>query len=185
MAPDLPVLPGMLPLLLVRVASPPAPRPRRKRLRPCTEGGYAREDAAAQIAAGRRAELVDLAAIAAGVHQRAAQDLPFPHAEHLALSEGFLVERDCTGASCALSGLVPHTLMVARAKEQAWNLRVFHELAHALLANKEHTHGDVWILTLMLAVPAGSVKHTDVAEHVPKWALAKRRKIAREMARGA
>ena len=173
----------MLPVLLVRVELPP--RPRRRRLKPCTEGGYTREDAAAQIAAGRRVELVDLAAIAAGVHQRAEQGLPFPHAEHLALSAGFLVERDCGGDSCGISGLVPHTLFAKRAKEQQWNLRVFHELAHALLSGREHTHGDVWILTLMLAVPAGSVKDTDIAEHIPKWALAKRRKIAREMAQMA
>jgi len=127
---------------------------------------------------------VDLAAIAEEAHSLADHGLPFPHAEHLALSEGYLVERDCAGDTCGISGLVPHQLFARATKERQWNLRVFHELAHALLAGREHTHGDVWILTLMLAVPAGSVKHTDIAEHIPKWALAKRRRIAREMAHG-
>lgn len=91
-------------------------------------------------------------------------------------------------AACGGGCLLARTLMVRPSSdEQRWNLRVLHELAHALLdaQGKDYAESDAWALTLALAVPRAAYKRRDEAHHVPKWAVMLRGITARAVARAA
>lgn len=136
--------------------------------------------------------LVDVAlieGIANDVHERA--DLPDPFAlgsgQLLAAHLHYLViPRHDVG--CGVSGLLPRILLVrSSADDLRWNLRVLHELAHALLDEgcPQHSHADAWALTLALAIPRRCYRLHQEARHVPRWAVALRRLTARAVARAA
>lgn len=111
---------------------------------------------------------------------------PFPPSGLFAEKVGFEVHK-VQGCLCGTS--FGKVLRVRpSADTQKWNLRVLHELAHAILRERfgdEFTHADVWALTLMLAVPRGSTRLSDLAHHVPAWVLTERAKIARKVGRAA
>jgi hypothetical protein len=84
--------------------------------------------------------------------------------------------------------VMPRVLLVrSSADDLRWNLRVLHELAHALLDEEcaQHSHADVWALTLALAIPRRRFRQHQEARHVPRWAVALRRLTARVVARAA
>ena len=131
----------------------------------------------------------DLEALATDVH--AASELPTEFGRRsgllLADGQGFLVEPD-HHADCGTSGLFPKVLQVRPSADDArWNLRVLHELAHKLLDKHypNHSHADVWALTLALAIPRASYCRRHEARHVPRWAVALRGETARAVARAA
>lgn len=110
----------------------------------------------------------------------------FPIAELLALKLNYfvIIRPDLEG--CGHENLVPMTLLVrASVCEARLNLRLFHEIAHAdLRASGTHfEHGDVWALTLALAIPRRSVRHLSVADHIPAWARNLRRLTSRVVPR--
>ncbi|MDO9019233.1 MAG: hypothetical protein Q8S73_02775 [Deltaproteobacteria bacterium] len=130
-----------------------------------------------------------LEGIANDVHERT--NLPWPFAAgsgqilaaHL---EYLVIPRQDVG--CGVGGLLPRVLLVrSSADDLRWNLRVLHELAHALLDGEcpQHSHADVWALTLALAIPRRSFRLHHEARHVPRWAVALRRLTARVVARAA
>lgn len=83
---------------------------------------------------------------------------------------------------CGGGSLIERTILVRPSADDArWNLRVLHELAHALLTaeKKRFAESDAWALTLALAVPQGALKRLHEARHVPRWALALRRSTAK------
>lgn len=183
---ELPVIPGLLPAMLRRLL--PAAEQVPKKRRPRAPRSFAEARALDELRAARAMDLHDLQELADRAHARGDHGLLFPHAERLALALGFVVTRDGAGAAgqCGIEGLSPIELFVRACREVTFSLRVFHELAHALLRGRgQHTHGDVWVLTILLAVPRRSLPHADLARHVAKWVLRERRKIARALARGA
>lgn len=130
-----------------------------------------------------------LEGIANDVHERTDLLDPFARASGLMLAAhlGYLViPRPDVG--CGVSGLLPRVLLVRPSAEDGrWNLRVLHELAHALLDEEcpQHSHADAWALTLALAIPRRSFRQHHEARHVPRWAVALRRLTARAVARAA
>ncbi len=106
----------------------------------------------------------------------------FPLTELLAIRLKFFVCSEPGLAGCGHEGLLPEVLTVRSSKDdRRWTLSVLHELAHALLraTGRIFLHGDVWALTLALAVPRRSVRHLDAAKHIPGWARDLRRQTAR------
>ncbi|MDB4927701.1 MAG: hypothetical protein JWM10_185 [Myxococcaceae bacterium] len=130
-----------------------------------------------------------LEGIANDVHERTDLLDPFARGsgQILAAHLGYLViPRDDVG--CGVGGLLPRVLLVrSSADDLRWNLRVLHELAHALLDEEcaQHSHADVWALTLALAIPRRRFRQHQDARHVPRWAVALRRLTARAVARAA
>lgn len=111
----------------------------------------------------------------------------FPLAELMAIRLKFFVYSEPGLAGCGHEGLTPDVLTVRSSKDdRRWTLSVLHELAHALLrrSGKRFLHGDVWALTLALAIPRRSVRHLHAAIHVPAWARDLRRRTARAVPRG-
>lgn len=122
-------------------------------------------------------------------HERAHLLDPFAASSGLILAgrNGFLViARPDVG--CGVSGLIPNVLMVRSSADDArLNLRVLHELAHAMLdkAHPHHDHADVWALSLALAIPRRVFRLHHLARHVPQWAVRLRRQTANVMPRAA
>lgn len=144
-----------------------------------------------------RAELVTTWLVDAGHIEglaRAAHDathLPDPFdgqsGEAIAMALGYLVLRN-PAAACGAACLLPGVLTARPDScDLTWNLRVLHEVAHALLRrhHPHHSHADVWALTLALAVPRGTLARLSAAQHVPPWALRLRRQTARAVPRAA
>lgn len=107
--------------------------------------------------------------------------------EALAAHHGYLVLRSPT-AVCGGGCLLRDVITVRPTPcDQLWNLRILHELAHLFLDghHPQHNHGDVWALTLALAVPRGTLRRIGEARHVPPWALRLRRQTARAIPRAA
>ncbi len=131
-------------------------------------------------------KLRDLEDMAEAVHARGALEFPFLSPVLLAATLGYAAD-PYHGDRCGITGLSPHILHVRPSADVLrWNLRVLHELAHALLRRwrearegREYTHADVWGLTLMLAVPRSAMKFIDLARHVPAYALKLRAMLAR------
>lgn len=131
----------------------------------------------------------DLEGIAGHAHERAMLASPV-----LRLS-GFLLASHhrylivpCQRAECGIEGLFRDVLHVRPSADDArWNLRVLHELAHALLRRHHpyHGHADVWALTLALAIPRAAFRRRAEAHHVPKWAVALRGLTARAVSHAA
>lgn len=124
---------------------------------------------------------------AEAAHERATLLYPFAGSELLAKGHGFACV-ELQGYGCGLAGLIPGVLLIRPcADTSAWNLRVLHELAHAILHKRFtfYTHADVWALTLMLACPRSAFRHIAHADHVPAWALDLRRETARRVPRAA
>lgn len=112
----------------------------------------------------------------------------FPLAELLAIRLKYFVCSEPGLAGCGHEGLFPGVLTVRSSKDdRRWTLSVLHELAHALLraSGKRFLHGDVWALTLALAIPRRSVRHLHAAIHIPAWARDLRRQTARAVPCGA
>jgi hypothetical protein len=130
-----------------------------------------------------------LEGIANDVHERTDLLDPFARGsgQILAANLGYLViPREDVG--CGVGGLLPRVLLVRSSADDArWNLRVLHELAHALLDAEcdQHSHADVWALTLALAIPRRRFRWHHEARHVPRWAVQLRRLTARAVARAA
>lgn len=150
--------------------APQSSRRRRSNHTRAPRSDYTAERARTELVAASHASLEDLVDLAEGALAGAGLEMLFPHAERLALELGFVVNKERAPDQCGLEGVSPRELFVRRCKAGMMNLRIFHELAHALLrrARIRHGHGDVWALTLMLAVPRSSVKHVELADHVPK-----------------
>ena len=136
--------------------------------------------------------LVDVAVLegmAHDAHERAGLAEPFAGGSGLILAAhlGYVViPRQDVG--CGVGGLLPGVLLVrASADDLRWNLRVLHELSHALLdaGAPHHSHADAWALTLALAVPRRTYRRHPDARHVPRWAVALRRLTALAVARAA
>ena len=128
-----------------------------------------------------------LESLAEQAHVDAVVLFPFVAALVIAVGNRFAVE-DHDACGCGVSGLHPRILHVKRSADpQKYNLRVLHELAHALLRQHypEHTHADVWALTLMLAIPRNAFRHADLAHHVPRWVIGLRRLTSRRVSREA
>lgn len=145
--------------------------------------------ARAELAAAWLVDAGHIEGLASQTHEVAHLRDPFDmdSGELLALALGLLVLRNpaaACGAACLLPGLLsarPCSCPVV------WNLRVLHELAHALLRqhHPQHSHADVWALTLALAVPRGTLRRIADARHVPPWALRLRRLVSRAVPRTA
>lgn len=76
---------------------------------------------------------------------------------------------------------LPHRLLVRPSRVRAlWVLRVLHELAHHYLGSSEHTHADVWRLTLALAWPVDRVRRGLRPLEIPAWSLDLRAAILEE-----
>lgn len=122
-----------------------------------------------------------LEADAEDAHRKAVLLYPFADAELLAKGHR-LTAVSMEGVGCGLAGLVPGVLLIrATADAAQWNLRVLHELAHAILRKRypdAHTHADCWALTLMLACPRSAFRHIALADHVPSWSMDLRRMTA-------
>lgn len=174
-----------LPLLPIEglSATPPPPKPVRRR-RSGVSGPYAEESALLAIRAGCSRDLGDLKQLAEGKIRRVGQRLLCTHAEHLALSLGYTVTREAPGGPCGCEGLVPNELFVQRARPLMFALRVLHELAHALLRDTTYTHGDVWVLTIFLAIPAAALPHLELVVGVPQWTIRERRRLEAAISRG-
>ncbi|TAK26746.1 MAG: hypothetical protein EPO40_19700 [Myxococcaceae bacterium] len=104
---------------------------------------------------------------------------------------GYLVLKS-EHAACGGGCLLERTLVVKpSADELRWNLRVLHELAHALLeaqyaeTGKRFAESDAWALTLALAVPRKAFKRRHEARHVPRWAVALRAMTAKVVMQAA
>lgn len=145
--------------------------------------------ARAELATAWHVDAGHIEGLARETHAEAHLPDPFDgqSGEAIALALGYLVLRNpaaACGAACLLPGLLS-----ARPSpcDRVWNLRVLHEVAHALLRahHPHHTHADVWALTLALAVPRGHLQRAGDARHVPAWALRLRRQTARAVPRAA
>lgn len=131
-------------------------------------------------------KLRDIEDIAEEAHASGALEFPFLSPVLFAATLGYAAD-PYHGDKCGVTGLSPRILHVRPSADVLrWNLRVLHELAHALLRRwrearegREYTHADVWGLTLMLAVPRSAVKLIDLARHVPQYALKLRLMLAR------
>jgi hypothetical protein len=144
-----------------------------------------------------RAELMTMWTVDAGHIEGLARDAheasrltdPFDSqsGEAIAMALGYLVLRSPASA-CGVACLLPG-ILAARPSScgQIWNLRVLHEIAHAILRahHPHHSHADVWALTLALAAPRGTLRRLDAARHVPPWALRLRRQTARAVPQAA
>lgn len=130
-----------------------------------------------------------LEGLANQAHERAELTDPFARRSGLILAghlQYLVIPRHDIG--CGASGLHRQMLLVRPcANDARFNLRVLHELAHALLDahHAQHSHADVWALTLALAVPRCAFRQFSEADHVPRWALALRRQTSRAVARAA
>lgn len=128
-----------------------------------------------------------LEGLADAAHAKAEPPFPFVPGLMLAVGNEFAVE-DHHGCGCGISGLHPYILHVKRSADaQKYTLRILHELAHALLRQHypEHTHADVWALTLMLAIPRSAYRRAELARHVARWVVALRQLVARRVSREA
>lgn len=118
-----------------------------------------------------------------------ANEVIFPPAEVLAALHGYRVEQEAHWSHCGQEGVVPGWLFVQRTPDEAkLALRIFHELAEALLRPRRkgsYTHADAWALTLMLAIPMRTLRHASLARHIPRWAVRLRRALARTAERMA
>ncbi|MFO0630107.1 MAG: hypothetical protein U0325_31395 [Polyangiales bacterium] len=80
-----------------------------------------------------------------------------PRSTSPALSLGYTVTREAPGGPCGCEGLhVPNELFVQRARPLMFALRVLHEKPPTRLhlrSSTTYTHGDVWVLTIFLAIP--------------------------------
>lgn len=66
---------------------------------------------------------------------------------------------------------LPHKLLVRPSRIRGlWVLRVLHELAHHWIADRFHTHADVWRLTLALAWPVHRLRRGLPCLEIPPWA---------------
>lgn len=130
-----------------------------------------------------------LEGIASQVHEGTRLCDPFDAAsgDVLAARLEFLVLRS-QSAACGGGCVLKKTLLVKPSADDArWNLRVLHELAHALLDAEgvEQGEGDAWALTLMLAIPRGAFRRRHEAHHIPRWAVLLRGVAARAVSRAA
>ena len=139
------------------------------------------------VDASRRVAPEHVEGIAAEVHHRAGLHHPHPVPDLLAERLGFEVWRE-PGAPCGSAVLLGGVLVI-RASHDARRegLSVLHEIAHRALRG-EHSHGDVWLLTLALAVPP-EVAHRPARElrpraWVPGWAVDLRLAIRRAVREG-
>lgn len=136
-----------------------------------------------------RVDVAVLEGLANDAHARVDLADPFARGSGLLLAAhlGYLViPRPDVG--CGGGGLLRGVLLVrTSADDLRWNLRVLHELAHALLneSRVEHGHADVWALTLALAIPRRVYRRHPQARHVPRWAVALRRLTAQVVAPAA
>ncbi len=164
-----------------------APKPANRQTRRRVVDPHAKSVARRELRQPWSLDPYDLNEVAEKAHVDAVVLFPFVRSLALAHGNRFAVEEH-ESCGCGVSGLHPRILHVQSTKDpQLWNLRVLHELAHALLREHypEHTHADVWALTLMLAIPRSAFRHADLARHVPGWVVELRRTIARKVSRAA
>lgn len=173
--------------LIDLAAPPPASPPRRRRRRaPLSPGA---EEVRAHLAQPWRMDPALIEGIASHAHEVTRLRDPFDAAsgDVLAARLGYLVFPS-DSAACGGGCVLERGLMVRPSADDArWNLRVLHELAHALLRAEKVEHGeaDVWALTLALAIPRGAFRRRDGARHVPRWAVQIRAETARAVSRAA
>lgn len=125
--------------------------------------------------------------LAEHVHELAGLGHPFVPGELLALRLGYLVLAR-SGDGCGGGALLADVLFVRpSADPHRQTLRELHELSHRLLEQHhgDHSHADVWALTLALAVPRSAFRQIDQADHVARWVIALRRLTARAVPRAA
>lgn len=117
-------------------------------------------------------DLPTIEGLAATAHQRAELGVPFPPAHLLAHRLGFDVLFKARSL-CGQASLFGDVLWVAPSADiHRQELRIFHELAHALLTRERpHAHPDVWGLTLALALPPGALGKAREQRRVPRWAV--------------
>ena len=164
----------------------PANRQTKRRV-PQVPDAHTRQLVVKELRVKWRVDPYTLEQVAEKLHRNSKVLFPFAPALELASGLKFAVE-ESQRCGCGLSGLHPKILHVQRHRDvRKWNLRVLHELAHAILREEypDHSHGDVWALTLMLACPRSAYRHIELARHVPQWALALRQVTARAIRRAA
>ncbi|MDO9020531.1 MAG: hypothetical protein Q8S73_36740 [Deltaproteobacteria bacterium] len=160
------------------------PRPCRHRPRHADPSAY--KQVRAELEGEWKLPLRDVEDLAEAAHREGALEFPFLSPVLFAATLGYAAD-PYDGGGCGVTGLSPYILHCRRSADVLrWNLRVLHELAHALLRRwrearegREYTHADVWGLTLMLAVPRSALKLIDLARHVPQYALKLRGQLAR------
>ena len=111
--------------------------------------------------------------LALEAHARACLPLWFPAPEDLAAALGLVVLRDraCLPGQVAFGGGVVAVRPRGRASLDE-GLGVLHELAHHLLGDRHHSHGDVWLLALALGVPRDRVERVGLYRvRMPGWAV--------------
>lgn len=174
--------------LFEELTLPPRPANRQTQRRaPRPRDPHAREFVHGELRGPWGVDPHKLEDLAVEAHARASVLFPFGSALRLAVGNRFAVE-DHDACGCGVSGLHPRILHVKRSADpQKYALRVLHELAHALLREHypEHTHADVWALTLMLAIPRPAFRHRDLARHVARWVADLRGLTARKVSRAA
>jgi hypothetical protein len=130
-----------------------------------------------ELAAERRLNAAAIEAIATQVHSARFGD----GAEGLAAGQGITVL--VLDLPACVAGLqVPDGAIVVRPRRSpaSMALVVLHELAHHLLHALDHTHGDVWALTLALGAPRAVVARCSSAGELaattglPRWAASVR-----------
>lgn len=167
------------------LAAPAANRQTRRAAKhrdPC-----ARATALAELLQAWSVDAWRLEDLAVEAHAKAKLLYPFASSEILAAGHRYPVV-PTQGCGCGVSGGEARLLRVRPSADvQKWNLRVLHELAHVLLreAYPDHTHADVWALTLMLAIPRSAYRHRAFATHVPRWVGSLRQITASAVSRQA
>lgn len=193
-APDVdPDLPAQLALFGAKILLRRAPanrqtRRRRPRSHDCHTHAVVEAELKGEVLVGLR----ELEGMAQDAHDRSNLTHPFEPPVLLASDLHYAVDA-VEGAACGRGGLHPFILEVRPSADiRRWNLRVLHELAHALLRawskrreGRKYTHADVWALALMLACPQRSYRDIAMARHVPAWALRLRGTLARAAAQAA
>ena len=123
-------------------------------------------------------------------HERARLPLPFPKPEDLANALELLVLWNAFVSGCCHGSLFDDVIVVSPSKLRGRAaLAVVHEIAHHLLEARVgvYTHGDVWLLTLCLAVPGNrlGLARQAVSLPWPRWVVGLRGRLERELARAA
>lgn len=141
--------------------------------------------------------LATLEGIASQAHREAGTTrYPGPAPERIAHAAGLRVRIGNprgTGGAALCNGVIVYS---ARMPDATRATALWHELAHHLLRSIEHTHKDVWILSLLLVFPREHLALTrtegwtvrtlhSYQPHAERWMLRERAWMARQLSRNA
>lgn len=124
--------------------------------------------------------------IAVAAHADANLPLWFPSGEVLAEALGYVISKSRWAGDDQARLFERMLVLSSRASANDNSFAAHHEVAHDRVKRHHHTHGDVWLLALALAMPGDRLHMIGTLRPaVPSWAIALRLRFWEELARAA